>query len=142
MAAMPSAVAATIVAAVTVAALHWMQKEGNVVATKAVIAAAPASMEAATLTPSIGVEKKAGTLTHWHYHVSKSSQSELTQIFEDMGLTVLNGSESNFVLDVPKEKLIKFTNRIAEISGAVKEYGEIATSKENTDPVEVSIYME
>src|SRR3990167_1667613 len=94
------------------------------------------------VTPSPAEPKTAGAFIHWHYHVSRSSLSELKQLFQDLYLTVLDESSSHIVFYVPKERTGEFTGQMAQLSGVVKEYGEIDPSKVTTEAVQVSLYLE
>ena len=139
--------AAAFVAVITMVSIrrvHRVQKEDSAaVIPSASVSSVGLSKETAPASgPVPGAEKSKEISTHWHYHVSKSSLSELKQLFSDLYLTVLDESPGYLVFYVPKERLGKFTSRMAGLSGVVKEYGEIDPSKVSAEAVQVSLYLE
>jgi len=140
----PVVLAAALVIAITMVSIRRVQRETptatDVVPSSTVSLIGSSDTAVPTPTPSYG--KSTVTTDHWHYHVSKSSLSELKQLFEDLYLTVLDESPSHLVFYVPRERLEKFTSRMAGLSGVVKEYGEMDPSQVSAQAVQVSLYLE
>ncbi len=80
--------------------------------------------------------------THWHYHLSVSSQPELIELIRQMQLQIDNESANFFVFYVSKTKLDDFRNRMSGLSGVVKEYGDLDSSHIADDSIQVSVYLE
>lgn len=79
--------------------------------------------------------------THWHYHLSSSSQSDFLQLVREMGLGIDHETPQLFILYVPKTKLEEFNRRINSLNGVVSNFGETDPSKAGDGAVQVSVYM-
>ncbi len=80
--------------------------------------------------------------THWHYHVSASSQTELIELIRQMQVVIDHESKNLFVFYIPKQKLEQFKARMSQLTGVIKEYGESDSSQVTDDSIQVSAYLE
>ena len=79
---------------------------------------------------------------HWHYHVSKSSQSEFHDFFQQKRILPVDESAAFVMFDVPKENLPAFVNFMTSLPGVVKEFGEINLNNVKDDKIRVSVFFE
>ena len=79
---------------------------------------------------------------HRHYHLSRSSQSELGALLGEFRFQIDNESADYYVFYVPADKWDAFQRRLAELSGVVKEYGETGAAGAADRPVQVSVYLD
>ena len=77
-----------------------------------------------------------------HYHVSRSSRSELVDLAREFQCAVERESDVSFVFDVPRPRLAEFGRRLEALSGVVKEYGEPEPPEAASDPVRMSVFFE
>jgi hypothetical protein len=134
--------AATVIVVAAIMSHHRIQKEENINITTPVFAPESGFLGTTIPVSALDNENPKETIRLWHYHISRSSQSELKQICQDLSLAVLDESPSHLIFDVSKEKLGEFTNRIAGLSGVVDEYGEMDPSNVTTNAIQISIYLE
>lgn len=130
----------SVVAVIAMVSFRRVQKEDRAAVVPSV--SLPAARPLEVTDAGSGETKTKEVFIHWHYHVSRSSLSELHQLFQGLSLTVADESQSHIIFYVPKERLGKFTSQMAGLSGVVKEYGEIDPPKVSTGTVQVSLYLE
>ena len=79
---------------------------------------------------------------HWHYHLSRSSQSELAALVRDLQLAIDHESSNYYIFYVSKGKLEEFKRRMGALSGVIKEFGDQTLVETADDSIQVSVYLE
>ena len=77
-----------------------------------------------------------------HYHISRSSRSEVEELIRSLQLTVVQESARMLIFDVPQQAFGQLQKHLEVLSGVVKEYGEADPSEGAWATVRVSVYFE